>query len=329
MAQVRYTNTSSVPLSLAVFLATDNYDHNDDPHTISATALIKPLRQLILSARVPQELAMPDLAQMLASRYGSALHDAIERSWTHNYATALSSIGIPDKVIGKVLINPTEDQLYDGCIPIYLEQRVSKKVGKYTVSGKFDFVGDGRVEDFKSTGVYTYIKGGNEEKYILQGSIYRWLNPKIITKDTMAIQFLFTDWSSMAARQSPDYPQRRFQEMILNLRSVLETEVYIKRRLSDIDDLWDAPEDTLPQCTDAELWRTEPVYKYYKGDPATAKRSTKNFDSKQEAMIFMATVNGVGSLVEKPGNVSACKYCAGFPVCTQKDALIAAGDLVL
>ena len=47
----KYLNNSNVPLSLAVFLATDNYDHESD--TISATTLIKPLRQIILAARVP------------------------------------------------------------------------------------------------------------------------------------------------------------------------------------------------------------------------------------------------------------------------------------
>ena len=44
-----YLNPSQVPLSLAVFLATDNYDY--EPDTISATGLIRPLRQIILAKR--------------------------------------------------------------------------------------------------------------------------------------------------------------------------------------------------------------------------------------------------------------------------------------
>jgi hypothetical protein len=36
---MRYTNASNIPPAVAVFLATDNYDY--DPHTISATALLK------------------------------------------------------------------------------------------------------------------------------------------------------------------------------------------------------------------------------------------------------------------------------------------------
>ena len=49
----RYLNPSNVPLSLAVFLANDTYDY--EPGTISATGLMRPLRQIILSRRVPPE----------------------------------------------------------------------------------------------------------------------------------------------------------------------------------------------------------------------------------------------------------------------------------
>ena len=49
----KYINTEDTPLSVAVFLATDHYDY--DPNTISATRLLKPIRQTILSGRVPKE----------------------------------------------------------------------------------------------------------------------------------------------------------------------------------------------------------------------------------------------------------------------------------
>jgi hypothetical protein len=80
-------------------------------------------------------------------------------------------------------------------------------------------------------------------------------------------------------------------------------------------------------CTDEDLWRTEPVYKYY-ANPNKTARSTKNFDSKQDAYVFMAQA-GKGIVLEKPGQVTACKYCSAFSLCSQKDALINAGDLVL
>ena len=54
------------------------------------------------------------------------------------------------------MINPSKPMLEfnPDAIPVYMEQRAYKQVGKYKVSGKFDFVAEGRVQDFKSTGVF-------------------------------------------------------------------------------------------------------------------------------------------------------------------------------
>lgn len=323
-----YSNVSEVPLSLAVFLATDNYDHDDDPNTISATSLIKPLRQIILSARVPAEDNVADLTQMVASRMGTAVHDGIERAWKTNHLNAMKSLGLPQRVIDRVQINPTKEQLTSDGIPVYLEQRLYRTIGKYKISGKFDFIGDGRVEDFKTTSTYTAMNHTNDEKYTWQGSIYRWLDPELITSDQMAIQFLFTDWNAGKAKADPNYPQRRFKTQVFDLRSVAETESFIRRKLDLIEQYWDAPEEEIPECTDEDLWRSEPIYKYYK-NPEKTVRSTKNFTIYQEAMMRYIEDGSVGLVKEHPGQVTACKYCQAFPVCTQKDALIAKGDLVL
>lgn len=324
----KYANTSSVPLSLAVFLATDNYDHDQDQNTISATTLIKPIRQIVLGARVPEDMTPVDLVNLVPSRMGSAIHDAIERSWKDNYTNALANLGYPKRVIEKIRINPKPEELTDGMIPVYMEQRAHKKVGKFTISGKYDFIGDGRVEDFKSTSTYTAMNNTNDEKYIWQGSIYRWLNPAIITKDEMAIQFIFTDWSKAKAMQDPKYPQQRIQQRLLPLKSLQETDAFINRKLNQIEQYWDAKEEDIPLCTDADLWRSEPVFKYYK-NPEKRARSTKNFDNRHDAQLRYIEDGSVGIVVEQPGQVTACKYCPAFAVCSQKDALIASGDLVL
>lgn len=324
----RYSNVSSVPLSMAVFLATDYYDYVDDPYHISATSLIKPIRQLILGNRVSKEGNFVDLTQMVASRMGAAIHDSIERAWTTNYAGALEQLGYPKKVIEKVRVNPKPEELQEDHIPIYLEQRSHKKIGKWTVSGKFDFVGDGRVEDFKSTSVYTAINHSNDAKYIMQGSIYRWLNPTLITRPEMAIQFIFTDWSGAKAKSDPAYPQSRIQQRIFPLKPVQEIEHYVRNRLTELEKYMNAPEEAIPPCSNEDLWRSEPVFKYYK-NPAKLSRSTKNFDNKQDAYLRLSEDGNVGIVKEVPGQVMACKYCSAFPICTQKDALIASGDLLV
>lgn len=328
MPASKYANPSAVPLSLAVFLATDSYDYNEDPNTVSATTLIKPLRQVILAARVPAGEHVPELSSMIASRIGSAIHDGIERSWKNNYQQALVDLGHAPGLVRKIRTNPTPEEVAQGgIIAVYLEQRMHKRVGKWTVSGKFDFIGDGRVEDFKTTSTYSFMAGSNNEKFTLQGSIYRWLDPKKITKDELAIQYIFTDWSSMAARQNPDYPQQRFAQRIFPLLSIQETESYVMNRLDQMERLWNAPEDQIPYCTDEELWRSAPVYKWYKNGDVTAARSSKNFDDRLEAYTHMSR-NG-GAIKDVPGQVKACHYCPAFAACKQKDALVAAGDLIL
>lgn len=322
----KYMNVSSVPLSLAVFLATDNYDH--DSECISATALIKPVRQIILSGRISNEESLADLTQMVPSRVGTAIHDAIERSWKDNYKVALANLGYPQRVIDKIKINPDPKTLESDDIPIYLEQRVKKQVGKYLISGKYDFIGEGRVEDFKTTSTYTAINNNNDSKYILQGSIYRWLNPEIITKDEMAIQFIFTDWSKLKATTDPKYPQQRYQQRLLPLKSIQETDQYVRQKLSQVEKYQDAAEEDIPHCSDEDLWRTEPIFKYYK-NPEKMTRSTKNFETKQDAYQRLAEEGGKGIVVEQPGQVTACRYCAAFSICSQKDALIASGDLII
>jgi hypothetical protein len=264
---------------------------------------------------------------MVASRVGSAIHDGIERAWVNNYRKAMEALGYPDSIINRVVINKPIEEVLETEIPIYFEQRSSKTINGYTVSGKFDFISEGMVEDFKSTSVWTSINSTNDDKYIQQGSIYRWLNPKLITSNQMAIQYIFTDWSAAQARSNTNYPQSRIKRKVFTLMSLADTERFIVNKLNLIKQYWDSEESEIPECTSDDLWRSEPVFKYYK-NPEKLLRSTKNFDSKQDAYSHAATV-GVGIVLEKPGQVTACKYCSGFSECKQKDSLIATGDLVL
>jgi hypothetical protein len=330
----QFANVSEVPLALAVFLASDFYDHDQDPFTISATTLLKPLRQIILPSRIPAGEGLVNLADMMNNRMGTAIHEGIGKAWLTNHAVAMKVLGLPSRVINQVVINPSdealEDMIADGNtpIPIYLEQRLTRQLGKWKITGKFDFIGEGKVQDFKSTSTFTYKKQTGADKYAQQGSIYRWLDPKKITQDQMDIHYIFTDWKGAMAKTDPSYPPKRFHTQTFNLMSLAETESFIRRKLALIEQYWDSPEEDIPQCDDDELWRSEPQFKYYKNPEKTA-RSTKNFDTMQDAMLRLSEDGNVGIVKEVPGQVTACKYCPAFAACTQKDRLIAMGDLII
>jgi hypothetical protein len=324
----RYSNQMNIPLPLAVFLATDDYDY--DPTAISATALMKPIRQLILTKRVNPEDNPIDIAGLVSSRMGSAIHAAIEKAWL-TPKNALKALGMSSKLIENVVINPSKPmlELNPSAIPIYMEQRAYKHVGNYKVSGKFDFVAEGRVQDFKSTSVYSYLNQTSVTKYSLQGSLYRWLNPDIIHKDDMVVNYIFTDWSTADAKQKPEYPQARVLTQRIPLISVEDTQAFVEAKLKQIEKYKDAKESDIPYCTDEDLWRKATVWKYYKHKDKTDGRSTKNFDNSADAYARLADDGYSGIVVEVKGQVVACRYCNAFSVCTQKDNYLLSGDLVL
>lgn len=314
-----YTNNHKIPLPLAVFLATNDYD----PHqSISATSLIRPLRQLILSQRVINNSI--DISSLVSARMGSAIHTAIEQAWKEPQ-NALQALGYTDDVISRIRINPSLEELTEqsNIIPVYMEQRSYKEINGYMISGKYDFVAEGRVHDFKSTSVYTYLNQSNVEKYQLQGSIYRLLNPEIITDDYMYIHYIFTDWSKVNSYK-PNYPQSRVLSQKIPLLSIEDTQAYIESKLQQYDYYKDLPETSLPLCSDNDLWRKPTVWKYYKNP--SARVSTKNFDNPSQAYALQQS-KGCGEVREVKGLVSACKYCPAFDLCSQKDILIQNGEL--
>lgn len=102
-----YTNTTGVSLPLAVWLATDNYGGKSkaNPYQISATTLLKSPRQIVLGMRADPTDEKIDVADIVKSRIGTAIHTAIESAWNVNNDTlvhALASLGITE-AISKIL----------------------------------------------------------------------------------------------------------------------------------------------------------------------------------------------------------------------------------
>jgi hypothetical protein len=321
-----YTNSSAVPLAVAVYLATDHYDYI--PNTISATALLKPIRARVLASRVPADMGMIDIMSMSKSRIGTSIHDGFEKAWVGgHYKESMLKLGYPQSVIDRIVVNP-EGPLPPKAIPVYLEKRSFRDHMGYRIGGKFDLVAEGRVADVKSTGTYTWTNETKTEDYQLQGSIYRWLNPEIIVDDLMAVYFFFTDWAAYRLKSEKNYPPQPVMQQLIPLLSLQDTEDFISQRLQLFDQHKTSHEQDLPLCTDKELWRKEAVYKYYKSGKI-GPRSTKNFPTAREAHEQLHKDKGVGIVVEVPGEVVACKYCPAFPLCTQKDRLIADGSLKL
>lgn len=332
---MKINNAHGISLPLAVWLLHDDYDYQNIPNYISATSLLKSTKQIILSKRIASDDREADVSDFISARFGHAVHDAVEQAWRKSGKRAMKLLGYPDHICDNIAINPSQEEIdaNPDIIPVWIEQRAYKEVTingvVYTVGGKFDKVLDGRLFDTKTTSVWSFIKGSKDEDYGLQGGIYKWLNPDKITSDHIFIQFVFTDWQRMMAKRTPGYPPIKILEHPVLMPDDAAVEDYVVGKIKELSRLWDAPEDRLPDCTDKELWRSEPQFKFYL-DPEKAKdpdaRATKNSDTLAEAQAYQASKGGRGVIVTKLGEPKACEYCPAFDICKQKDAYFAERD---
>jgi len=323
----KYTNKDNVSLPLAVWLMHDDYDYDSRDNVISATALLKPIRALVLIDQHKGLDKTVDIMSLVSSRMGSAIHAIAEKAWTNrkNISKALEALQVSN-LDDKLVINP--DKVKEGEIPIYVEQRHEKEIDDYIISGKYDLIVDGTVSDYKSTSVWSYIFDSNALKYTQQASIYKWLAPDRITDNNVHIQYIFTDWSAAQAMRDSSYPQTRVLTKEYPIWSTEQTKFFISEKIKLLKQYKDSPQEDLPECNKEELWESETKYKYYK-NPAKMARATKNFDTLEEANVRLATDGGVGTVVTVPGEVKACRYCEVSDVCKQAQNLIQQGRLVL
>lgn len=73
---MKVTNKHNLPAHICAWLAYDEYDY--DPETISMTTLIGPARAWALKRLNADKLTM-DYSDLLAVRYGTAIHDSLEK----------------------------------------------------------------------------------------------------------------------------------------------------------------------------------------------------------------------------------------------------------
>lgn len=160
--------------------------------------------------------------------------------------------------------------------------------------------------------------------WVIQGSIYKTIHKEIIKANHMTIVCWFTDWKESSAKADPKYPQSPITPYKIPLLSEEATLASMQEFIRELEKHENTPEPDLPDCTNDELWRDPPTYKYYK-NPMNKTRSTKNFDDFAEARKYFAEQGFVGELVTVEGKAMACNYCDAAPMCSQYQRLKEAG----
>jgi len=290
---LKYTNTENLPPEIYEWLCADTYDYVDDPYTLSATTLMKPVRAYWLTKRYGDSLSM-DILDRLSSKFGDAVHASFSQVQTRN---------------------------------VLKENRVSKSVvingQPYTLSGKYDILakenGIWVLKDIKTTSVWSYIFRGKDEDYCKQLSIYRWLlSSDYMIDDTSYIHFIFTDWQSSKAKQDTEgtYPKHKIKANYpVKLMDVSETDDYIMARLQEFHNNREVADDQLPLCTDEELWRTDNQWAVWK--QSQKSRAAKVCSSEAEAYQYIRDHDIKGFVQYRPGKVKRCRFCPCHNWCNQ------------
>lgn len=295
---MKYTNKRGFPDFVVEWLKYDDYDY--DENALSATTLMQPPRAYALKKQNWEDLEI-DIEDLIASRYGTAVHDSVEK------------VGLT------------------GCKQ---EERLRKTVKNRVITGKFDIlkaVGNNQWQliDVKSTSVWTYIYGSKDDDYRTQLSIYRWLALQngYNVVGTGKVWFIFTDWSAAKAKQDHNYPQTRIIVKDFDLWTDDRVLNYIGERIDLFNSVLKQTQDQMPRCTDEELWASEDTWAIMKKG---AKRAFKVHKSEAEAKAQLEGTNGAKmskdyEIVMRKGMVKRCKYCAVRKFCTQYKELVAEG----
>ena len=309
----KFTNLHNVPLPFAVLLATDDYDMIPAENKISVTTLIKSPRQVILSNRITgtEDEQLEDISNLVSSSIGSAIHGGLERAWLTPHK-ALAALGYPKRVIDRVKVNPTEPVKED--FNVFTELRTEKPFMGYTVSGCADLILNEQVQDYKTTGIFAWTSQSNFKKYQLQLSIYRWLNPNLITSDVGIIHYFFRDWSKLDSSFKVNYPKLPILAQDIPLFTLSDTEKYIANKLNQIKEHWNSAEPDIPLCSKDDLWQDDPKWQYF--GTVGASRASKNFGTQAEAMAWR-NQKGKGEVKHKAGKAKACNYCSACHICSQ------------
>lgn len=258
------TNKLNLPQSVVLAVQNDPYTRGNSD--ISVTQLIAPPYQRKLRQEVE---VIEDVAERLFSLYGQIAHGILER------AGLKANLDI-------------EHRLYTEC-------------NGWTVSGQYDLIDDGILQDYKFTTVWS-VKGDEpKDEWTQQLNLLRVLaHDNGINIRGLRIIALLRDWSKKQAKRDPEYPQLPVVTVDIPMWDLTDAVSYMVSRVALHQHANPEP------CSDSDRWAKPPVYALMKKG---GKRAMKLFNSHEEADA--AASKGSDLYVERrPGEYTRCEsYC--------------------
>jgi hypothetical protein len=247
---MKITNNFNLPAPL-VTLANKQY-YSKGKSDYSVTELLSPPQVRRLREDYHDAIEQ-DVADMLWSIIGSALHVVMERGETEGHIT---------------------------------EERLFVEMDGVTISGAIDLQhesgGGVVITDYKFTSAWAVMQ--EKQEWIEQLNVYKWLVEKVKGKPVTGLQIcaIVRDFSRHDKREG--YPAAPIQVVTIPMWSHEQAERFVSERLKAHREakFTYATEGKLPPCTPEDRWMSETTYAVKREGRKTAIRVLKNLDEANE-----------------------------------------------
>lgn len=221
-----------------------------------------------------------------------------------------------------------------------IEERLGFEVDGCYVHGAADLYSFSTetLQDYKITKANSMLYGLKFE-YEAQLNVlaYIFRHHGFIVKNLQNV-FLFRDWDPRMIKEGSLYPKEQIQVVNIPMWDDAKTLAYIKERVRLHISNDNVADDSLPHCTDQELWRKPERYAIHKIDPKTGHkalsttgdgklmRAKATVDSVAEAHAWMDHPKNMFDAkqkpiqyeyVVKPAVATRCNWCEIKEFCSQ------------
>jgi hypothetical protein len=306
---MKITNKLGLPQALV-----DAVSQRPPSGNYSASMLTKSPRMVQLARRHSGEMEQ-DVADMIWAIFGTAVHKVIETAeppQSDKFLWFRKPVWLR-AIIAYIKTRKTIKERY---------QKIELSNGQI-VSGIADLYHDGKISDWKTVSVWSYIyfDGRKLLDYEAQLNTYALLYELAgYPVRQLEIVMLFRDWQRSKAKYDIEYPQHQVQRVPIKLWPAEKTEAYLLERTNLFESHKDTPDSELPLCTDAERWARPGKFAVMKKGRKSALRLLDTIEQAEE----WKEKNGGDSIDQREGQPWVrCEYCNAAQFCNQyKEAQI-------
>ena len=279
------TNKFNIPQTFVNVIKRPTYSKGRA--NLSVTQLINSPKIVALTQTHQDELE-EDVADMVWSLFGSAVHTVLEHGKDDNHI---------------------------------VEARLHAELDGWHISGAIDLqieTPEGvQIRDYKTTSAWATMN--EKAEWEQQLNIYAWLVEKVrkVKVLDLGIVAIVRDWSRRDAANREGYPEAPIKELPIKLWSYEDREAFVLDRIAQHSACEFAMEtgDSLPPCTPEQMWEKPTVYAVRKKGGVRAKSLHETPEAAEEAL---AALGKDYELDTRAGERTRCaNFCSVNKWCAQ------------